>query len=152
MQNGSAGQYLFGSTTQYRRKLLTTIVAAALFIALILCVVFFWFRINSGARQAMREARDLRIAMKMKAVEQYGIGGIVYQPSARNGLAPGMEEELLKMADAEGELTLQAWDIPQNEAAAFTFRKDRYFVVFKLQEDGTGKWDSYYSFRLVSYE
>lgn len=152
MQNEPAEQSVLGSVIQYRRRLLTTIVAAAVIIALALCVVFFWLGINSGARQALREARDIRIAFKMKAVEQYGIGDAVYRPSAKNGLVPGMEEQILELADADGEITLQSWDVSQNEASAFTFRKDRFFVVFKLQEDGTGKWDCYYSVRLISYE
>ena len=100
----------------------------------------------------MRQARDVRIAMKMKAVEQYGIGGVLYQPTSRNGMAQGMEEEILKMAEAEGDIVLQAWDSEKNEPAAFTFQKDRYIIIFKMKDDGSAIWTGYYTLKLLEYE
>ena len=146
------GVKVIGTTTNYRRSIIATVVIAAVIVAVILCVVFFWFGINSGTRSAMREAKDIRIAMKMKAIEQYGLGGTLYQPIAKNGMTKGMEEELLKMADADGEIVLQAWDAENNDPAAFTFQKDRYIIIFKKQSDGTSTWKGYYTLKLLEYE
>ena len=143
---------VIGSTTRYQRGIATAIVIAVMIVAVILCVVFYWLHINSEARGAMREAKDIRIAMKMKAVEQYGLGGRLYQPTARNGLADGMEEVILKMADAEGDIVLQAWDAEHNEPAAFIFQKDRYIIIFKQKEDGAAIWNGYYTLKLLEYE
>lgn len=143
---------VIGSTNTYRRGVMTSVVIAAIVVAAILSVVYFWFRINSETRDAMRQARDIRIAMKMKAIEQYGLGGKLYQPTARNGMADGMEEDILKMADAEGDIVLQAWDSDNNEPAAFTFQKDRYIINFKEKEDGSAIWDGYYTLKLLEYE
>lgn len=141
-----------GSTIMYRRRVITTVVTAALILAVVLCVVFFWFRINSGTRQAFKEARDIRIAMKMKAVEQYGLGGVLFQPASRNGMASGMEEEILELAEAEGTIVLQAWNSENNEPSAFTFQKDRYIIIFKEKEDGSAIWDGYYTLKLLEYD
>ena len=146
------GVQVVGTTTNYRRSIIATIVIAAVIVAVILCVVFFWFGINSGTRHAMREAKDIRIAMKMKAIEQYGLGGTLYQPLAKNGMTKGMEAELLKMADADGEIVLQAWDAENNDPVAFTFQKDRYIIIFKKQSDGTSTWKGYYTLKLLEYE
>ena len=146
------GVQVIGTTTNYRRSIIATIVIAAVIVAVILCVVFFWFGINSGTRHAMREAKDIRIAMKMKAIEQYGLGGTLYQPLAKNGMTKGMEEELLKMADADGEIVLQAWDADRNEPSAFTFQKDRYIVIFREDSDGSPIWSGYYTLKLLEYE
>ena len=148
-KNGTA---VIGTTTNYRRGLAASIIAAVVIVAFILCIVFFWLRINSGTRGAMREARDIRIAMKMKAIEQYGLGGTLYQAASRNGMAKGMEEDILKMADADGNIVLQAWDSVNNEPSAFTFQKDRYIIVFKQDEDGSAIWDGYYTLKLLEYE
>ena len=129
-----------------------SVIAAVVIVAVILFAVFFWLRINSGTRGAMREARDIRIALKMKAVEKYGLGGTIYQPPARNGMVKGVEEDVLKMADAEGNIVLQAWDDNNNEPAAFTFQKDRYIIIFKESEDGSAIWDGYYTLKLLEYE
>lgn len=149
--NNSMG-HVIGTTNNYGRNLVATLVTAAVIVAVILCVVFFWFRINSGVRQAMREAKDVRIAMKMKAIEQYGLGGTLFLPSAKNGMTKGMEEEILKLADADGNIVLQAWDSENNEPAAFTFQKDRYIIIFKVKEDGSPIWDGYYTLKLLEYE
>lgn len=144
--------HIVGTTNLYRRRVITTVLTIAVITAVVLCVVFFWLRINSGTRQAMRQARDVRIAMKMKAVEQYGLGGVLFQPASRNGMAQGMEEEILNMAEAEGDIVLQAWDSEKNEPAAFTFQKDRYIIIFKMKEDGSAIWTGYYTFKLLEYE
>ena len=148
-QNGVA---IVGTTKKYQMSVVTTLIAAAVIVAVVLCVVFFWFRINSGTRQAMREAKDIRIAMKMKAVEQYGLGGTLYKPSVRNGMAKDMEEEILKMAEADGNIELQAWDAENNEPAAFTYYKDRYIIIFKTESDGSPIWSGYYTLKLLEYE
>lgn len=151
-ENNSRGHVIIGTTNNYNRSIVTTLVTAAIIVAVILCVVFFWFRINSGTRQAMREAKDIRIAMKMKAVEQYGLGGTLFQPAVRNGMAKDMEEEILKMAEADGDIELQAWDSENNEPAAFTFYKDRYIIIFKTDSDGSPVWTGYYTLKLLEYE
>ncbi|MCR5702074.1 MAG: hypothetical protein K6G76_08020 [Lachnospiraceae bacterium] len=140
------------SFEDYRGTTVKWVITAAVVVAVIFCVCFFWFSINSGVRRTMREAKDIRIAMKMKAVEQYGLGGVLYQPASRNGMAEGLEETILDMADADGNIVLQAWDSSNNEPAAFTYQKDKYIVIFKQKEDGTAIWDGYYTLKLLEYE
>lgn len=152
MEDRQNGVILIGTTNNYKRSIITTLIVTAVIVTVVLCVVFFWFRINSGTRQAMREARDIRIAMKMKAIEQYGLGGTLYKPSVRNGMAKDMEEEILKMAEADGDIELQAWDSENNEPAAFTFYKDRYIIIFKTDSDGSPVWTGYYTLKLLEYE
>lgn len=139
---------------EYRGRIIRNLFLIIVFTGFVLCIVFFWFHINSGTRRAMREARDIRIAMKMKAIEQYGLGlnGSIYQATARNGMVDGMEEEILSLADADGEIVLQSWDSDNNEPAAFTFQKDRYIIIFKQKEDGSAIWNGYYTLKLLSYE
>ncbi len=142
---------VIGTTTAYRRQMITMIIAAVAVIAVVLCVVFFWFGLKAGARNALREAKDIRIAMKMKAIETYGLGGSVYKPSARNGMSEEMEKEVLSLADADGTVILQAWDSSTNEPQAFTYQKDKYIVLFSKSEDGGISWTGYYTFRLIHY-
>ena len=142
---------VIGTTTAYKWQMITMIMVAIVVIATVLCVVFFCFKINAGARLAVREAKDVRVAMKMKAIEAYGFGGSVYNPAAGNGMSDGMEEEVLKMANADGDIILQAWDKTDGEPAAFTYQKDRYIVLFRKDEDGHLSWEGYYTFKLIRY-
>ena len=146
------GVTVVGTTRKYQMSVMTTLITAAVIVVVILCVVFFGLGINSGVRQAMREAKDVRIAMKMKAIEQYGLGGTMYQPMSKNGMAKGLEKEILDMAEADGEIILHAWDTENNEPASFTFYKDRYIVTFRQSDDGSPVWSGYYSLKLLEYE
>ena len=67
-------------------------------------------------------------------------------------MTKGMEEEILNMADADGDIVLQAWDQERNEPAAFTFQKDRYIIIFKEDSDGSAIWKGYYTLKLLEYE
>ncbi|MCR4946484.1 MAG: hypothetical protein K5929_06005 [Lachnospiraceae bacterium] len=142
---------VIGTTTAYRKQMITMIIAGVAVIAVVLCVVFFWFGIKAKARTTLREAKDIRIAMKMKAIEKYGFGGAVYNPSAVNGMSQGIEEEILKMADADGQIILQAWDKEAREPSAFTYQKDRYIVLFNKSDSGAISWTGYYTFKLIEF-
>lgn len=152
MAENNKQTHVIGTTRRYNENIITMLIAAIVIVAVILGIVFFGLGINSGVRQAMREAKDVRIAMKMKAIEQYGLGGTMYQPMSKNGMAKGLEEEILNMADADGEIVLHAWDVENNEPAAFTFYKERYIVTFRQNEDGSPIWNGYYTFKLLEYE
>ena len=152
MAENNTNTHVIGTTRRYNENVISMLITAVVIVAVILGIVFFWFGINSGVRQAMREAKDIRIAMKMKAIEQYGLGGTLYQPTVRNGIAKDMEEEILKMAEADGDIELQAWDAENNEPSAFTYYKDRYIVIFKTESDGSPIWSGYYTLKLLEYE
>ena len=142
---------VIGTTTTYKRQMITMITAAVLVIAVVLCVVFFWLRINADARMALREAKDVRIAMKMKAIEVYGLGGTVYNPSTFSGMNKSTEESVLKMANADGSIILQSWDDDLREPNAFTYQKDRYIVIFSKDESGGLSWTVSYTFKVMEY-
>lgn len=141
-----------GNTDTYQTGIVSTTILVLLFIFVAFIVCFFWLRINSGVRHAMQEAKDIRIAFKMEAVEKYALGGIIYNPTTRNGMADGVEEKILKSADADGKIVLQAWDGAYNEPAAFTYQKDGYIIIFKKKDDGTAIWDGYYTLKLLEYK
>ncbi|MBO6016290.1 MAG: hypothetical protein J6P60_06900 [Lachnospiraceae bacterium] len=140
-----------GTTDHYLRNRILGYVFATVIAAVCACVIFAWLGINSGVRGAMREAKDVRIAMKMKAVQQYGLGKALFQPAAPGGLERNMEEQILELAEADGEIVLQAWDEEHNEPAAFSYQKNRYIVLFRQDEDGSPIWDGYYALKLLEY-
>ncbi len=142
---------VIGTTTAYKKQMITMITAAVLVIAAVLCVVFFWLRINADARMALREAKDVRMAMKMRAIEVYGLGGTMYKPSSFNGMSQGTEEAVLKMANADGSIILQSWDNDLREPNAFTYQKDNYIVIFSKDESGGVSWKVSYAFKIMEY-
>ena len=69
MGNREQEQYdLVGTTGRYLRNRIWGLLFATVTVAVCACLFFAWLGINSGIRDAMREAKDVRIAMKMTAL------------------------------------------------------------------------------------
>jgi len=139
------------SIDRYHRNRILGLLFATFLVAACACLLFAWLGIDSGIRGAMREAKDVRIAMKMTALQQYGVGKVLYQPSKPSGLEQTTEQQILKLAEADGEIVLQAWDMVNNEPAAFSYQKDQYIILFRQADDGSPIWDGYYALKLLEY-
>ncbi len=145
------GSPAVGNSTTYKKQTITMIFAVMLIAAAVLCVVFFCLRVNADARVALREAKDVNVALKMKAIEKYGLGGTVNSSTSMNGMSKGVEEEVLAMAHADGKITLQSWDEEAREPLAFTYQKDKFIILYNKDEEGHVSWTGYYTFKVIGY-
>ncbi|MBO6008460.1 MAG: hypothetical protein J6P78_07870 [Lachnospiraceae bacterium] len=126
-------------------------------IALIIGAIIIWSGIGSGARTAMDHAKDVRLAMKMVAMEYYGGKVSIYDPSAESGLTDEALAKIGNVAPVKGEITLTGWDEENNIPLSFTYREGRYLVEYRDigSGDGTygmnGDWSVYYNFKVLEY-
>jgi hypothetical protein len=127
-------------------------------IALIIGAVIIWSGIGSGARTAMDHAKDVRLAMKMVAMEYYGGKVSIYDPISENGLTDEALAKIEDVAPVKGEITLTGWDEENNIPLSFTYREGRYLVEYRDtgSGDGTygmnGDWSVYYNFKVLEYK
>ena len=133
-----------------RRIRIIKIIIALIFVAIIGAFALKLIGIYSGGKAAMREAKDVRIGLRMVAVENYGTSNKVYDPTSSNGLTEGMELSVLSASDADGRISVLSWDNSANEPSAFIYEKDQYIVHYNSNSDDD-KWKVYYTYRLLSY-
>ena len=136
------------------RIIIITVVIFAM-----LAVLSLWFIIDSGARQAYKEARDVRKALRAVGTEYYGDLTSIYDPDKADGMTDGAAEKVAFISQRKGKVILYEWDDTNNGPLRFEYTKGMYRVVYKDtgEEKGItsgveGNFHVYYSFELLKYE
>ena len=112
---------------KYERRLkFYRILAVLLIVAVLGAVGFAYGSINSNCKKVLREAKDVRIALRMLAIEEYGLEKPFYNPNSPTGLYEGAAERIKAISLADGDVTLTAWSSEENDAIAFSYTKDKY--------------------------
>lgn len=138
----------------------------ALRIAVITVVIFglssflaLWFALDTGARQAYKEARDIRKALRAVGTEFYGEMSSIYNPNDPTGLSEGAAEKIAEISHRNGTVILYEWDEENNAPIRFEYRKGLYQVIYVDSGDRTGSqtglegnFKVYYSLELLNYE
>ncbi len=161
--SGDKPNEVFVEGTQfYRRSPLSQALKTALLILvglLLIAALAFWAAIDTGARQAYKEARDVRRALRAVGTEYYGYQGSIYDPSRVDGLTEGAAERIASMSTRTGDVILYAWDDINNTPVQFEYHKGLYRVIYTDHGAGTGysagvegDFHVYYSFEILTFE
>ena len=125
----------------------------------LLAFLSIWFAVDIGARQAYKEARDIRKALRAVGTEYYGEMTSIYDPDSVNGMASGAAERLADLSQRNGTVILYEWDGNTNAPLKFEYRKGLYRVVYTdtgaangIQSGVEGDFVIYYSLELLKYE
>ncbi|MBO4637339.1 MAG: hypothetical protein J5685_09365 [Clostridiales bacterium] len=154
---------VFVEGTQFYRKngaadILRIVVITAV---VMVCISVFalWAVLDSGARRAYKEARDIRRALPIIATEYYGGKDSIFDPGNHNGLAAGASEKIAEISTRDGEVILYSWDEENNAPVQFEYRRGLYRVLYTdygLRDDASpgtvGEFKVYYSFELLDFE
>ena len=135
------------------------IIVITLVVFVLMAFLTLWFAIDSGARQAYKEARDVRKALRAVGTEYYGEMSSIYDPNSSTGLADGAAEKIANISRRDGTVTLYEWDDKGNGPISFEYRTGLYRVVYTdtglaegIQSGVEGDFKVYYSFELLKYE
>ena len=118
-----------------------------------------WIVIDSGARQAYKEARDVRKALRAVGTEYCGEMSSIYDPNSSTGLAEGAAEKIAELSTRKGKVILYDWDEIDNGPIKFEYHTGLYCVVYTdtgvtkgVSAGIEGSFVIYYSFELLQYE
>ena len=149
-------------TRFYRRSEAGRIMRIVLITALgivILAVLIAWAAVDAGARQAYKEARDVRKALRAVGTEYYAGTESIYDPGSASGLAPGAADKIAEISTRNGEVILYGWDDAGNIPLQFEYRKGLYRVIYTdsgsssgLAAGSEGDFNVYYSFEILKFE
>lgn len=120
-----------------RRLRIYRILAIGLVLIALAAVVWFYTTATVASQKALRNAKDLRMAMKMMSIEQYSSGGSIFDPKQSDGLIQGGGERLAALSDAPGTVTLTGWDQNAGEPLSFTYKEGNYIVMFRKNAEQT---------------
>ncbi len=147
-----------------RRLRLYRITAVGLVVLLCGFAAWFYLTASVASKKALREAKDVRMAMKMLAIESYSNGKSLYDPKSANGLVEGGAERLAQLSEADGQVILTGWDAKESDAISFRYIKGNYVVNFQKTGDtgengengeagydGNVSWEVYLQLRLTGF-
>ena len=146
--------YKQSSLREAFRIIVTTVIVFSL-----LSVLTLWAAIDIGARQAYKEARDIRKALKAIGTEYYGEMTSIYNPDKSDGLADGAAKKIADISTRNGTVILYEWDDVSNGPLKFEYRKGLYRVVYTdtgtatgLSTGVEGNFSIYYSLEILNYD
>lgn len=147
----------FYRRSAFRDILRIVIITLVTFVAIF--VLAAWAVIDAGARQAFKEARDIRRALRIVGTEYYGNMSSIYDQYSADGMIDGAAERLAEISTRSGNVILYSWDEERNAPLQFEYRTGLYRVVYSDMgaEDGItvgveGDFHVYYSFEVLRFE
>lgn len=120
--------------------------------ALLLCLgVFFFFKIRIEAKQTLREAKNVRMALRTTDIEMYAHESCIYDPTKPYGLAEGVKDKVDALMEPEGRYMITAYNYKKHELTGLTYRKGHCYVVFSKEGDSIS-WDVTYMMRVYHFD
>lgn len=147
----------FYKRSAFRDVLRIAVITIVIFISIF--VLASWAIIDAGARQAFKEARDIRRALRIVGTEYYGNMSSIYDQHSADGMTEGAAERIAEVSTRNGMVILYSWDEESNAPLQFEYRTGLYRVVYSDTgaRDGIsvgveGDFHIYYSFEILRFE
>ncbi len=126
------------------------IILIAVIALVVGAAVFLAFRTYSRAKDALRDAKNIVLALYTTDIEKYGSGGCVYDATARDGLSDGVEESVERLMDPKGTYAITSYSYKKHEVTGLSYRWDNYLVTYVKNGDSV-TWDVDYLFNVYNY-
>jgi hypothetical protein len=88
--------------------------------------------------------------MKMLAIEKYR-NGTVYDFDSNSGISKSVENQIRKLSDTKGYVTIISWDNINNEPISFTYRNGNYIAYYVRGKKGYAEWTVRLSLKVMNY-
>ncbi len=124
------------------------VVAIALIVG---TAVFMFFKIRANAKTALREAKNIRVALRSADIEMYGEKKTIYNPYKPYGLEDGTVEKVNELIDAKGTYRITSYDNKLHELTGMTYTKGGYLVTF-TKANGKVKWAVDYRMNVYTFD
>ena len=154
---------VFVEGTQFYKKSAASSVVRTVVIGLVALIAIAVLAvigiIDSGARQAYKEARDIRRALRAIGTEYYGNVSSFYDPNSPTGLTDEAASKIAEISTRDGVVYLYKWDSVNNVPLQFEYRTGLYRVIYTDAGDNSGElagtegdFDIYYSYEVLRFE
>jgi hypothetical protein len=131
-------------------------VKIVLLVALVLLIigvpVFFTFRIKTEGRLALREAKNVKLALEMISVEYYGMGLSIYDSTNASGLTDGVRSRLDEIIGEDYDISVTSYDKNSRNITSFDYINDNYMVRYICDTEKGDAWKVYYKYLVFDYD
>ena len=114
-------------------------------------VVVFAVKLQIDGRDALREAKNVRLALRSADIEMYAKSMSIYNPQRKNGIEAGVKEKVEQLYVPEGTYAITSYNKSKHELTGMTYRKGHYIVTF-VKTDERIVWDVDYLLNIYRYD
>jgi len=121
-------------------------------IALVLGVCLFAFvKLKIDGRNALRNAKNVRLSLRSADIEMYALGKSVFNPANSDGVENGAAERAARIYIPVGEYSITGYDYSNHEITGMIYREGRYVVTFTKNGDRI-KWQVDYDLNVYTFD
>ena len=124
------------------------IIVAVLIIG---AVAVFAVKLQIEGRNALREAKNIRLALRSADIEMYAKNMSIYNPQRKNGIEAGVKGKVEQIYVPEGAYAITSYNKSKHELTGMTYRKGHYIVTF-VKTDERIIWDVDYLLNIYTYD
>lgn len=103
-------------------------------------VVFTFFKVHVEADEALRNAKNVRMALRSADIEMYAVGKTIFNPSNKNGIEDGVDLKVESLIEPKGVYSITSYSSKAHELTGMTYREKNYVVYFTKNGDDI-TWD-----------
>ena len=139
--------------TKSKINILNTIkfILIAVGILVILAALFAVIKLKVGARAALRDAKDVQMALETTDVEMYATGKSIYNPQKAFGIEEGVKEKVAEIATVDGKYYVTSYSTARREITGMKYQTGNYIVYYTKKSESIG-WDIDYILRVYRFE
>ncbi len=124
------------------------IVIAALLVG---AAVFFMSKMYIDGKTTLREAKNVRMALRSADIEMYAKNMTIYNPQRKDGVETGVKEKVDQIFVPEGTYAITSYNKSRHELTGMTYRKGHYIVTFNKSDDRI-LWNVDYLLNVYRYD
>ena len=114
-------------------------------------VAAFVVKLQIDGRDTLREAKNVRLALRSADIEMYAKSMSIYNPQRKNGIEAGVKEKVEQLYVPEGTYAITSYNKSKHELTGMTYRKGHYIVTF-VKTDERIIWDVDYLLNIYTYD
>lgn len=131
--------------------LIVRIVLIAIIALFIGFVIVFVVKIQIDGREALRQAKNVKLALRSADIQMYGKNKTIFDPTDKNGLESGTSDLVNELYTPPGKYYLTSYDSKKHELTGFVYQVGRYTVTFR-QDSKNIHWDVDLRYTIYSYD
>ena len=119
------------SLTKFNIANIARIILIIVGVIIIGLSVFFFFKIRTESKAALREAKNIRMALRVADIEMYAQESSVFDPNNYDGIADGVKKKVEQITQPEGAYAITSYNTRAHEITGLTYRTGHYNVIFR---------------------
>ena len=139
------------SLTKFNIANIARIILIIVGVIIIGLSVFFFFKIRTESKAALREAKNIRMALWVADIEMYAQEKSVFDPNNYDGIADGVKAKVEQITQPDGAYAITSYNTRSHEITGMTYRTGHYNVVFRKEGDSI-TWDVTYLMRVYHFD